>query len=89
MEIIGVSYDYKKESWKESVIRENMTWPQIYDRIFNEKTLCDDFEILNRYPNIDDAAFILIDKNGKVVKTWRNLCEQDVLYISKTLRDER
>ena len=88
LEIIGVSYDYKKESWKESVIRENMTWPQIYDRIFNEKTLCDDFEILNRYPNIDDAAYILIDKNGNIIKAWRNLREQDILYIETLLKDK-
>lgn len=73
LEIIGVSNDYDKISWKEYIEKEKLTWHHIYEGIMQLKT---EGSISNLYYVQPIPAYILIDKNGIIIDRYRGADER-------------
>ena len=79
LEIIGISLDNDKTSWKETIQDEKLDWHHIYVGSDNsrERGSINSFYRVSAIP-----AYILIDKNGVIVDRYRGADEND-----KSLKD--
>ena len=79
LEIIGISLDNDKTSWKETIQDEKLDWHHIYVGSDNsrERGSINSFYRVRAIP-----AYILIDKNGIIVDRYRGADEND-----KSLKD--
>jgi len=74
LEIIGVSFDKDKNSWKENVKNEKLNWYNIYDGMSN---IGKEGSINKSYYVQPIPAYILIDKNGIIIDRYRNADKED------------
>lgn len=68
-EIISVSFDKDKTSWKESVKNEKLNWQHVYegiDNVGNEGTISKSYYVQ------PIPAYILIDEEGIIIDRYRN-----------------
>ncbi|WP_296315528.1 TlpA disulfide reductase family protein [Winogradskyella sp. UBA3174] len=79
LEIIGISFDKDKTSWKENIKDEKLNWHHIYvgsDNIRENGSI----NVLYRVQPI--PAYILIDENGIIIDRYRGADKKD-----KSLKD--
>jgi len=78
LEIIGISLDNDKTSWKENIKNEKLEWHHIYEGHWREEN--DSISKLYQVQAI--PAYILIDKNGIIIDRYRGADKKD-----KSLKD--
>ncbi len=79
LEIIGISFDKDKTSWKENIKIENLNWHHIYVGLDNIREN-GSINVLYRVQPI--PAYILIDENGIIIDRYRGADKKD-----KSLKD--
>ena len=80
LEIIGVSFDNDKTSWKENIKNEKLDWHHIYEG--DENWRVENGFISKSYQVQAIPAYILIDENGIIVDRYRGADKND-----KSLKD--
>ena len=78
-EIIGVSYDTDKISWKENIKNEKLDWHHIYE---GSNSFRKEGSINVSYQVQPIPAYILIDENGIIIDRYRGADKND-----KSLKD--
>jgi len=78
LEIIGISFDDDKSSWKENVKDEKLNWHHIYEGMSMGK----DGSINKSYYVQPIPAYILIDEKGIIIDRYRGADKKD-----KSLKD--
>jgi peroxiredoxin len=73
LEIIGISFDKDKTSWKENIENEKMNWHHIYEGLNNSKK----GSISKMYSVQPIPAYILIDEKGIIVDRYRGADKED------------
>jgi peroxiredoxin len=68
LEIIGISFDKDKTSWKENIKNEKLDWHHIYEGIENWRLSKGSIE---SYHLQAIPAYILIDENGIIIDRYR------------------
>ncbi len=79
LEIIGISFDKDKTSWKENIKNEKLNWHHIYVGLDNIREN-GSINVLYRVQPI--PAYILIDENGIIIDRYRGADKKD-----KSLKD--
>ena len=79
LEIIGISFDKDKTSWKETIKEEKLNWHHIYVGLDNIR---EKGSINSLYRVKPIPAYILIDKNGIIIDRYRGADKKD-----KSLKD--
>ncbi|RKS42755.1 peroxiredoxin [Gillisia mitskevichiae] len=79
LEIIGVSFDKDKTSWKENIKDEKLNWHHIY---VGSDNIREKGSINSLYRVKPIPAYILIDKNGIIIDRYRGADKKD-----KSLKD--
>lgn len=74
LEIIGISFDKDRTSWKENVQTEKLNWKHIYEGMDN---LGKDGSINKSYYVQPIPAYILIDEKGIIVDRYRGADKND------------
>jgi len=74
LEIIGVSFDKDKTSWKENIKDEKLNWHHIY---VGSDNIREKGSINSLYRIKPIPAYILIDENGIIVDRYRGADEHD------------
>ena len=74
LEIIGISLDKDKTSWKENIENEKLTWHHIYVGLDNIGTKGSISESYHVQPI---PAYILIDENGIIIDRYRGADKND------------
>ncbi|MFD0932762.1 redoxin family protein [Psychroflexus salinarum] len=74
LEIIGISFDKDKPSWKENIKNEKLNWHHIYVGLDNIREN-GSINVLYRVQPI--PAYILIDKKGIIIDRYRNADKND------------
>lgn len=74
LEIIGVSRDKDKTSWKENIKNEKLNWHHIYEGIGNWRPKG---SISKAYHVQAIPAYILIDENGIIIDRYRGADKDD------------
>lgn len=59
-EIVGIWCDSDAETWKETIIKDSLTWPQMSDA---NSTI----QLVKTYALFDEPCTILIDKDGTII----------------------
>lgn len=78
LEIIGISFDKDRTSWKENIENEKMNWHHIYEGLNNTKKS----SISKMYSVQPIPAYILINEKGIIVDRYRGADKAD-----KNLKD--
>ena len=85
-EILGVSFDQNKEQWKKSVIKhETQNWNHVYigmENIRKEGSLSEKYDIQ------PIPAYILIDKEGRIIDRYLNASDNNNSFKDLTLKLE-
>ena len=85
-EILGVSFDQNKEEWKKSVIKhETQNWNHVYigmENIRKEGSLSEKYDIQ------PIPAYILIDKEGRIIDRYLNASNNNNSFKDLTLKLE-
>jgi peroxiredoxin len=79
LEIIGISFDKDKTSWKETIKEEKLNWHHIYIGMDNSR---ENGSINALYRVQPIPAYILIDENGIIIDRYRGADKKD-----KSLKD--
>lgn len=80
VEIVGVSIDANKTSWKKALDAENLPWPQLIDETVNGNYLTGELYHVMAVP-----MFVVIDKEGKIAVRAHMEKEQLVAEVEKAL----
>ncbi len=85
-EIIGVSFDKDKDSWKENVAEEKLDWYHVYEGLEN---LGRENSINKLYTVQPIPAYILIDENGLIIDRYSGAAKDDkgLAELEATLED--
>ncbi len=74
LEIIGVSFDKDRTSWKENIKNEKLNWNHIYEGLSN---LGKEGSINKSYYVKPIPAYILIDEKGIIIDRYRGADKED------------
>lgn len=74
LEIIGISFDKDKTSWKENVKNEKLDWHHIYEGM---SSVGKEGSISKSYYIKPIPAYILIDDKGIIIDRYRNADKED------------
>lgn len=74
LEIIGISFDKDKTSWKENIKNEKLNWHHIYVGLDNSR---ENGSINELYRVQPIPAYILIDENGIIIDRYRGADKKD------------
>jgi len=87
LEILGVSFDRSKKDWKKGVANHEIaSWKQIYvglDNVKEKGSISEKFDIQ------PIPAYILIDKEGKIIDRYLNASSDDKNFNELTMKIEQ
>lgn len=87
--IIGISLDTDKDSWLKAMDKyELKAWPQVLSITDTDETVFIENDISDYYNVELIPAYILIDKQGKIIAKWEHIGEEQLVELDKILKNK-